>query len=210
MKAKKFDRTGKAAGEVQLPESVFGLKINKSVIHTALRSEQRNRRQGTHQTKGFSDVSGGGKKPWGQKHTGNARQGSTRAPQWRHGATVHGPKPRDYSVKMNRDLRKKAVAFVFGLKGEQGAVSVMEDMQMTEFSTRTVFGALKTTGLIPGNTVAYVVDSDDIKLKKSFMNIPVVRFVHARRITIPELYNSSHVVVSDSALKYLSEAYGAK
>ncbi|MBI3395900.1 MAG: 50S ribosomal protein L4 [Spirochaetia bacterium] len=210
MKAKKYDKTGKLVGEVDLPASVFDGEVNVTVIHTAMRTEQRNRRQGSRSVKGFSDVSGGGKKPWGQKHTGNARQGSTRAPQWRHGATVHGPKPRDFRVKLNKDLRNLALSSILVKKGGQGAISIMEDMGLTEFSTKTVYSALKKTGLIPGSRIAFVADTDDLKLKKSMGNIPVVNFIHVRRLTVPELYNSGHVLIADSALKYIADHYGRK
>lgn len=210
MKAVKYDNTGKKTGEVELPAGLFVEDFSRASIYTVIRIENRNRRQGTHKTKTRSEVSGGGKKPWRQKGTGNARHGSTRAPQWRKGATVFGPRPRDYSMRLPEKVRKNGIRSIFSAKASVSAVSIIDDVQMDKFSTKHMFGIFKNMNLIPGNTVGFVVDTDDIKLKKSVSNLPLVRMVHAERITAPELYYAGHLVISESALKKLTEKYGTQ
>ncbi len=211
MKVKKYNAQGKESGSVDLPGSVFGAdRISEGAIHTALRAELRNRRQGTHKTKIISEVSGGGKKPWRQKGTGYARQGSIRATQWRGGATVFGPVPRDYRINIPVAQRRAGVRSILAKKGLTGAVSVLADVTLEKFNTKQMFTIFKEMGQLPGNTVAYIVDSEDLKLKKSVMNIPAVVFQHVRRLNAPELHFAGHLVISESALKYIESAYGTE
>lgn len=207
MKAVKFDRTGKKVGETVLPDGVFNVEVSKSAIHHVIRIENNNRRQGTHKTKTISEVSGGGKKPWRQKGTGNARQGSTRAPQWRHGATVFGPVPRDYSIRMPDKIRKAGMRSIFTAKARVNSIAVVEDIAMDSFSTKTVYNTFKTMGFLPGNTVAFISDSESAHVKKSCANIPQLRFVSAKRITAPEIFYSGQLVITESALKLIESAY---
>src|SRR5207302_5111890 len=117
-------------GEVQLPPEICSAPVNEAVLHQALLRQQANERQGTHQTKTRGDVSGGGKKPWKQKGTGRARQGSTRAPQWRHGGTVFGPHPRSYEQKMPRKQRRLALRSALSVKSQEDAVRVLEEIAL--------------------------------------------------------------------------------
>ncbi len=203
MKANKYDVTGKAAGTVELPAGVFTEEFSKGSIYTVIRIENRNRRQGTHKTKGFSEVSGGGKKPWRQKGTGNARQGSIRAAQWRKGYTVFGPQPRDYSLRIPEKVRKLGMKSILSARASVNAVSVLENVKLDKFSTSAMFKIFKNMGVLPGNTVCFVSDSDDLMLKKSLMNIPGLVYVNANRLTAPELYYSGHLVVTEGALRQI-------
>lgn len=210
-KAKKYDVSGKEAGSVDLSEKVFGEdRISEGAIHAVIRAELRNRRQGTHKTKGISEIRGGGKKPWRQKGTGYARQGSNRATQWRGGQTVFGPLPRDYTIKLPTAQRRAGIRSILAKKGQAGSISVLADVTLEKFSTKQMYSIFKTMGQLPGNTVAFVVDSEDLKLKKSLMNIPSVAFQHARRLNAPEIYYAGHLVISESALKYLEGAYASE
>ncbi len=210
MKADKFDKTGKKVGQVDLPASLFPEKFSKAAIHSVIRIENNNRRQGTHKTKGFSEVSGGGKKPWRQKGTGNARQGSTRAPQWRGGGTVFGPVPRDYTIRLPEKIRKQGIRSIFSARASVNGVLVIEDVDTDSFSTKAMVSIFKNMGLLPGNTIALVSDSEKQTVKKSLANIPQIRFIHATRLTAPELYYSSQLVITQGALDYLAGAYDTK
>jgi len=207
MNVKKYDSSGKESGTVELPDSIFGGEINRVTLHAVMRAEARNRRQGTHKTKGFSEVRGGGKKPYRQKGTGNARQGSIRAAQFRGGFTVFGPLPRDYSIKLPEKQRKSGIQSVLQVRASQNAISVIDDIKMESFSTKSIHAVFKNMGLLPGNTFAYMADSDDNFLKKSMGNIANAVYVHARRPTVPEMYHSGHLVLSQSALDYIKESF---
>jgi large subunit ribosomal protein L4 len=210
-KAKKYDTSGKESGSIDLSEKVFGEdRISEGAIHAVIRAELRNRRQGTHKTKGISEIRGGGKKPWRQKGTGYARQGSNRATQWRGGQTVFGPVPRDYTIKLPVAQRRAGIRSILAKKCRAGSVSVISDVTLDKFSTRQMYSIFKTMGQLPGNTVAFIVDSEDAKVKKSLMNIPSVAYQHARRLNAPELYYAGHLVISESALKYLEASYGSE
>src|SRR5438105_7120982 len=121
-----YDREGKESGQVELPASVFNVPVNEAVLHQAVLRQQANERQGTNAAKTRGEVSGGGKKPWKQKGTGRARQGSTRAPQWRHGGVVFGPHPRSYEQKMPRKQRRVALRAALSAKHQEGAVRVID------------------------------------------------------------------------------------
>jgi large subunit ribosomal protein L4 len=207
MKVKKYDRNGKETGTVDLPEDIFGGEVNRATIHALLRTESRNRRQGTHKTKNFSEVTGGGKKPYRQKGTGNARQGSIRAPHYKGGGISHGPLPRDYRIAMPEKMRKNGLISIFKTRINQNALCVIEDPEVNEFSTKKMYGIFKNMGVLPGNTVAFLSESEGIQLKKSLMNIAQVVFMNAKRMNAPELYHSSKVVLSESALKYITDRY---
>lgn len=207
MKAERFDLTGKKVGDMDLPAGVFTTEFSKAAIYNVIRIENRNRRQGTHKTKNFSEVSGGGKKPWRQKGTGNARQGSTRAPQWRKGGTVFGPLPRDYTLKLPEKMRKAGLAAILSARANAGAVKVLQDMKLEKFSTKSALGIFKNMGVLPGNTVCFLADTEDLMIKKSLSNLAAVQFVNVRRMTAPEMYYAGSLVISEAAMKYLEENY---
>jgi len=209
MKVERYDQTGSKAGQVELPGGVFAAKISAPLIQQTIRTELRNRRQGTHKTKTVGEIRGGGKKPWRQKGTGNARQGSIRSTQWRGGQTVFGPRPRDYRIDLPRKMRHAGIRSILSRRVEDKAVVVMEDMALTDFKTRTIADAFEKAGFLPGNTITYVTAGANEKLEKSIGGLETVRFIHAERLTAPELYYCSRLILSDSAVKYIGDAYGA-
>jgi large subunit ribosomal protein L4 len=203
MKATKYDQTGAKQGEVELPSAVFSEEVKKGALYTVLRTELRNRRQGTHKTKMFGEVSGGGKKPYRQKGTGNARQGSIRAPQYRKGGIVFGPQPRDYRLDINVKLRKVGLKAILSRKAKEKAVHVLADVRPKDYSTKAYYNIFKKMGILPGDTIAYVVDSEDQVIKKSTMNIPQIALININRLTAPELIYSTAVIFEEAALKKL-------
>ncbi|MCB1165587.1 MAG: 50S ribosomal protein L4 [Leptospiraceae bacterium] len=213
MKAQKFDATGKKSGEVNLPASVFGADVNLKLIHEIINAENRNRRQGTHKVKTVAEVSGGGKKPWRQKGTGNARQGSTRSVQWKGGGISHGPVPRDYSIRVPEKKRRAGLRSVLSFKASKEAIFVLADPEVAEFSTKKMHGIFKNMGALPGSTIVFLTVGADEKLRRSVSNIPVLHHMDASRMNAPELYYNSRVVITESALAHLEKAYagvGAK
>src|SRR5256885_4698606 len=137
-----YDREGKESGRVDLPASGFNAPVNEAVLHQAVLRQQANDRQGTHQTKTRGEVSGGGKKPWRQKGTGRARQGSTRAPQWRHGGVVFGPHPRSYEQDLPRKMRRLAMRSVLSAKAADGRILLVDGFETLEPRTRSMIAAL--------------------------------------------------------------------
>ena len=133
-----FDMAGKSVGEMELSEGVFGIEPNKHVMHLAVVNYLANQRQGTQSALTRAEVSGGGKKPWRQKGTGRARQGSTRAPQWRHGGIVFAPKPRDYRLNMNKKVRRLAMKSAFSSKVQDNVFEVVDSIALEEIKTKTV------------------------------------------------------------------------
>ncbi|MCB1315937.1 MAG: 50S ribosomal protein L4 [Leptospiraceae bacterium] len=207
MKATKYNASGKKAGQVDLSSAVFIEDYSKSAIYDVIRAELANRRQGTHKTKERAEVRGGGKKPWRQKGTGNARQGSTRAPNWRGGGTVFGPRPRSYRIDLPDKMRKAGIRSILSFKALKEAINVLEDPQLDKYSTKQVYSIFKSMEMVPSGTVAFVVHGEDEKLKKSTGNIPHIRLINAERITAPELFYSTQVVITESALRVLEDRY---
>ncbi len=206
MKATKYDSNGKKSGETELPAALFGETFSKAAIHAVIRAENANRRQGTHKVKGRSEVSGGGKKPWKQKGTGNARQGSIRASQWRGGGTVFGPTPRSYRIDLPEKIRKSGIRSIFSSKAKDGAVSVIADVTASDYSTKAAHDIFKNMGMAK-QSVVLVVGGADEKLKKSFANIPNIQLLSAERLTAPELYYAAQLVISEKTLEDLAARY---
>ena len=207
MKAVKYKADGSSAGQVDLPSDVFPDSYKKSAIYAVVRSEQANRRQGTHKTKERGEVSGGGKKPWRQKGTGNARQGTTRAPQWKGGGTVFGPRPRSYRLEVPVKVRRAGIRAIFSNKAKAEAVGVIEDLKFDSYSTKSAYAIFKKMEMIPSGTVALIVSDPDERLLRSVGNIPFIRCLDASRLTAPELFYSDRLVFTESALKKVAEQY---
>ncbi|MCR9142377.1 MAG: 50S ribosomal protein L4 [bacterium] len=209
MKATKYDSNGKKSGEAELPGALFGETFSKAAIHAVIRAENANRRQGTHKVKGRSEIRGGGKKPWKQKGTGNARQGSIRAPQWRGGGTVFGPTPRSYRIDLPEKIRKSGIRSIFSSKAKDGAISVIADVQASDYSTKAAYEIFKNMGMESQSVVVVVAGADE-KLKKSFANIPNIQLISAERLTAPELYYAAQVVIAEKTLEDLAARYERK
>jgi large subunit ribosomal protein L4 len=198
-----FDRDGKETGQVQLPAAIFQAPVNAAVLHQAVLRQQANDRQGTHETKTRGDVSGGGKKPWKQKGTGRARQGSTRAPQWRHGGTVFGPHPRSYEQKMPRKQRRAALRAALSAKHQDGAVRVLEELTLEQPKTRVIADLFEQLGA--GARTLLVIREHDLNLEKSTRNIASVKTILATNLNPSDVLTADTLVFTRSALSDVAE-----
>jgi large subunit ribosomal protein L4 len=198
-----YDREGKESGQIELPPSVFNAPVNEAVLHQAVRRQQANDRQGTHETKTRGEVSGGGKKPWKQKGTGRARQGSTRAPQWRHGGTVFGPHPRSYEQKMPRKQRRLALRSALSVKSQEGAVRIVEEIALEAPKTRVVAGLFDEMGA--GARTLFVIPEHDLMLEKSTRNLAGVKTILAQNLNPTDVLTADTIVFTRSALTQVEE-----
>jgi large subunit ribosomal protein L4 len=198
-----YDREGKETEQLQLPESVFNAPVNAAVLHQAVRRQQANDRQGTHETKTRGEVSGGGKKPWKQKGTGRARQGSTRAPQWRHGGTVFGPHPRTYEQKMPRKQRRHALRGALTAKHQDGGVRVVEEITFDEPKTRLIADLFDQLGA--GARTLLVIREHDLNLEKSTRNLSGVKTILVSNLNPSDVLAADTVVFTRSALTDVEE-----
>ena len=168
-----FDMAGKAVGSIDLSEKIFGATVNSAVLHAAVRAYLMNQRQGTQSTLTRTEVSGGGKKPWRQKGTGRARQGSTRSPQWTHGGVALGPKPRSYRTDLNKKTKRVALYSALSAKVAAGDLIVVDDIRCDSFSTKTMAAMLNALGATKKSLV--VLPEVNVFVVKSCANIPGVR-----------------------------------
>ncbi len=205
MKFDVLDMNGKKVSDIELSDAVFGLEPNEKVMHAAVVNFLANQRQGTQSTLTRSEVSGGGRKPWRQKGTGHARQGSTRSPQWTHGGIALGPKPRDYSYRLNKKVRRLAVLSALSAKAQSGDVVVIDKLEATEYKTKTVAELLKAVGATKKALI--VTPAVDAKLVKSAANIPGVKTTTADNINTYEVLNGGKFVISVDAAKKLEEVF---
>ena len=205
MKFDVLDMNGKKVSDIELSDAVFGLEPNEKVMHAAVVNFLANQRQGTQSTLTRSEVSGGGRKPWRQKGTGHARQGSTRSPQWTHGGIALGPKPRDYSYRLNKKVRRLAVLSALSAKAQSGDVVVIDKLEATEYKTKTVAELLKAVGATKKALI--VTPAVDAKLVKSAANIPGVKTTTADSINTYEVLNGGKFVISVDAAKKLEEVF---
>ena len=208
MKAVKYDSSGAKSGEIELPAQLFIDDVSDICIYDVIRTELRNRRRGTHKTKTISEVRGGGKKPYRQKGTGHARQGSQRSPQFKGGSVIFGPRPRDYRIKLSKKMRKAGIRAILSKKAVESAVCVLEDFKFKKYSTKTVVDIFKKMGFnLKYNNVAFIAYGDNKKLEKSTINIQNIDYVNADRLTAPELFYSDHIVILQSALDKIVELF---
>ena len=197
--------TGAEVGTVELNDAIFGVEPNMSVVHEVVKNHLANCRQGTQSALTRAEVSGGGRKPWRQKGTGHARQGSTRSPQWTHGGIALGPKPRDYSYRLNKKVRRLAVLSALSAKAQSGDVVVIDKLEATEYKTKTVAELLKAVGATKKALI--VTPAVDAKLVKSAANIPGVKTTTADNINTYEVLNGGKFVISVDAAKKLEEVF---
>ena len=202
----------KSSDDIELPAGVFGVKkISPALIYQVVRSEQTNRQQGSHKTKTRKEVAGGGKKPWRQKGTGNARQGSNRAPQWRGGGIVFGPQPRNYRIDLPHKQRKAGLRAILASRAqEKSVVSVLRGLQVNEYKTAPIYKVFRSMSLLPQSTVVFISDQINAHMLKSFANIRNVQLMAAERLCAPELYYAGRLVIAETALAYLEQAYSKK
>ena len=173
--AKLFNMAGQQVGEIELSEAIFGIEPNQAVVHEVVKNHLANCRQGTQSALTRAEVSGGGKKPWRQKGTGHARQGSTRAPQWTHGGIVFAPKPRDYSYTLNKKVKRLALKSALSAKAAEGAIVVVDGLKMESIKTKVLKAFLAAIGVT--KSVVITAEQDEIIIK-SARNIPGV--IHHR------------------------------
>jgi large subunit ribosomal protein L4 len=199
------DMTGKKVGNISLADEIFGITPNAVVMHAAVVNYLANQRQGTQSTLTRTEVSGGGKKPWRQKGTGHARQGSIRAPQWRHGGIVHAPKPRDYSYSLNKKVRRLALKSALSDKALNNDLIVLDELKMEEYKTKTVAECLKAIGA--EKKVLIVLDSNNPFAVKSIANIKGAKSALVNTINTYDIINADKLVIVKGAVKQIEEVY---
>ena len=200
-----FDMTGKSVGEMTLSDAIFGIEPNTSVMHAAVVNYLANQRQGTQSTLTRSEVSGGGRKPWKQKGTGRARQGSTRAPQWTHGGIALGPKQRDYSYTLPKKVKRLALKSAFSTKVADNDLIVVDNIAVEDYKTKTVVEMLSKLGA--DKKALIVMPEVDQKLIKSAANIPGVKTALVNTINVYDILNCDKFIVAKSALEKIEEVY---
>ena len=203
-KASVYNMDGKEVGTTELSDAVFGVEVNEHLVHMAVLSQLANKRQGTQKAKTRSEVSGGGRKPWRQKGTGHARQGSTRAPQWTGGGMVFAPVPRDYSFKMNRKEKAGALKSVLSDKVNENKLIVLDELKLDEIKTKRFAEIMKNLNV----EKAYVVlaDKDDVVLA-SAKNIPTVKTTQTGAISVYDALKYGTVILTQDAVKKIEEVY---
>ena len=201
-KANLYDMAGKQIGEVELSESIFGIEPNQYVVHDVVKHHLANCRQGTQSALTRAEVSGGGRKPWRQKGTGHARQGSTRAPQWTHGGIVFAPKPRDYSYTLNKKVKRLALKSVLSAKAAEGNLLVVDGLGMDQIKTRTFQGFLNAV-----EADKAVVVTSCANVVKSARNIPGVVTTPANLINVYDIVNANQLIIDKAALATIEEVF---
>ena len=199
------DMAGKVVSELELNENVFGIEPNKTAMHSAVVNYLANQRQGTQSTLTRTEVSGGGRKPWRQKGTGHARQGSTRSPQWRHGGIALGPKPRSYRFVLNKKVRKLAMLSALSSKVSANEMIVVDAIKTDEFKTKTMVAMLKA--LEAEKKTLIVLDAVDAKVIKSAANIEGVKTTQYNTLNVYDILNCDKFVIVKGAVEKLEEVY---
>ena len=199
-----YNMDGKEVGTTELSDAVFGVEVNEHLVHMAVVNQLANKRQGTQKAKTRSEVSGGGRKPWRQKGTGHARQGSTRAPQWTGGGMVFAPVPRDYSFKMNRKEKAGALKSVLSDKVNENKLIVLDELKIDEIKTKRFAEIMKNLNV----EKAYVVlaDKDDV-VSASAKNIPTVKTTQTGAISVYDALKYGTVILTQDAVKKIEEVY---
>ena len=202
---KVVDMAGKEVGTIELSETVFGADVNSSVLHTAVKVYLANQRQGTQSTLTRTEVSGGGKKPWKQKGTGRARQGSTRAPQWTHGGVALGPKPRSYRMTMNKKEKRLALFGALSAKVAGNEMVVVDNIAATSYKTKVMVEMLKALGA--EKKALIVLPAADQLVVKSCANIPGVKTAVHNTINVYDVLNCDTLIVAKGAVEKIEEVY---
>ena len=196
---------GNVVSELELNDNVFGIEPNKTAMHSAVVNYLANQRQGTQSTLTRTEVRGGGRKPWRQKGTGHARQGSTRSPQWRHGGVALGPKPRSYRFSLNKKVRQLAIKSALSCKVIDNEMIVVDTIAMDEFKTKNMVNMLKAIGAEDKTLI--VLDGVDAKVIKSANNIANVKTTQVNTLNVYDILNCSKFVIVKGAVEKLEEVY---
>ena len=202
---KVLNMAGKEVGEITLSDAIYGADVNGAVLHAAVRAYLLNQRQGTQSTLTRGEVSGGGKKPWRQKGTGRARQGSTRSPQWIHGGIALGPKPRSYRTGMNKKTKRVALYSALSAKMAGNEIVVVDAITTDSYKTKTMVNMLKAVGAAKKTLV--VLDEINEMVIKSFANIPGVKTVQANMLNVYDILNCDTFLMTKAAAGKIEEVY---
>jgi large subunit ribosomal protein L4 len=201
---KVYNMEGKEVGTLELNDAVFGVEVNEHLMHLAVVGQLANKRQGTQSAKTRSEVSGGGRKPWKQKGTGHARQGSTRAPQWTHGGVVFAPKPRDYSVKMNKKEKALAIKSALTSRVAEEKIYVLDALTLDEIKTKKMVAVLDSLKV---EKALVVLDKKDENVILSARNLPEVRTVMSNSINVYDILKYGSLVITKEAVAQIEEVY---
>lgn len=199
-----YNMEGKEVGTMDLNDAVFGVKINEHLVHMAVVQQLANNRQGTQKAKTRSEVSGGGRKPWRQKGTGHARQGSTRSPQWTGGGVVFAPTPRDYSFKMNKKEKRAALKSALSNKVQEGKVIVLDELKLAEIKTRLMVNVMNNLKVEKG---LVVIADNDTNIVMSARNIPAINMTQVNTINVYDVMNAKTLVLTRDAVAKIEEVY---
>lgn len=202
---KVYDMEGTVVGDMELSEKVFGAEINPTAVHTVVRAYLLNQRQGTQSSLTRAEVSGGGRKPWRQKGTGRARQGSTRSPQWTHGGVVFAPKPRSYRVNVNKKVKQLAMFSALTSKVAASELIVVDNIALDEYKTKKVVGMLNK--LDAGKKTLIVLGDASERFVKSAANIDGVVTTPVNAMNVYDILNCDKLVIAKSAVEKLQEVY---
>jgi len=195
---------GKEVGTMELNDAVFGVEVNEHLVHMAVVQQLANNRQGTQKAKTRSEVSGGGRKPWRQKGTGHARQGSTRSPQWTGGGVVFAPTPRDYSFKLNKKEKRAALKSALTSKVQENKFIVLDELKFDEIKTKKFAQVMKNINV---DKALVVINDNDINVVKSAANIPTVKTASTSTINVFDILKYNTVVVTKAAVETIQEVY---
>ena len=205
LKTNVYNMSGELVGEIELSEAVFGIAPNSSVVHDVVKNHLANLRQGTQSALTRAEVSGGGRKPWRQKGTGRARQGSTRSPQWVHGGIAFAPKPRDYSYTLNKKSRRLALKSALSAKAQETAIVVIDEIKMEAPKTKEFTAFLNAVG-VQGKALV-VTAAPDANVVKSGRNIPGCEVTFANLINVYDIVNAKKLVLDKAALQKIEEVF---
>ena len=200
-----YNMSGEQVGQIELSDAIFGVEVNKAVVHDVVKNHLANCRQGTQSALTRAEVSGGGRKPWRQKGTGRARQGSTRAPQWTHGGIVFAPKPRDYSYTLNKKARRLALKSALSAKAAETAIVVIDEIKMDAPKTKE-FAAFLNAVNVSGKALV-ITAAPDANVVKSGRNIAGCQVTFADVINVYDIVNANKLVVDQAALKKIEEVF---
>ena len=199
-----LDMAGKEVGKIELAESVFGIEPNKAVMLDMVKNYLANQRQGTQSALTRAEVSGGGRKPWRQKGTGHARQGSTRAPQWRHGGIVFAPKPRDYSIKLNKKERRLAIKSALSTKVNESKLIVLDSFELDEIKTKKFVAVMNN---LKAEKALVVLNEKNDNVIKSANNVPTVKTALTNTINVYDILKYDTLVLTQDAVATIQEVY---
>jgi len=199
-----YNMEGKEVGSIELNDAIFGVEVNEHLVHMAVLQQLANKRQGTQKARTRSEVRGGGRKPWRQKGTGHARQGSTRAPQWKGGGVVFAPAPRDYSFKLNKKEKRAALKSALTSRVNESKFIVVDEWKLDEIKTKKMVGTLKA---LNAEKALIVLEGDNDHVALSARNIPTVKVSYINTVNVYDILKYNTLVLSKDAVAKIEEVY---